>query len=248
MEKKNQWLEAKWPSPHSVRALTTKRLFWVDDKLKDFNLALHAGLSIEQAEINRALLQRTLGLEQPVTWLNQVHKADVVMLPQEGAPQADAVITTNPNEVCAVLTADCLPIVLCDKEGQVVAAIHGGWRSLNQNIIQNTIESIRKITKAPLMAWFGPSIAPEKYEIASEVKEAFLQNFSFLEKAFKANPHKSNHHFLDLYGAAKLLLNQGGVHEVYGGGHCTFTESHDFYSYRRDPQSGRMATLIWKTE
>jgi YfiH family protein len=157
---------------------------------------------------------------------------------------ADAVVTTRAGEVCVIMTADCLPVLLCDRSGSVVAAAHCGWRSLAAGVLENTVKTME--TKASeLMAWLGPAIGPEAYEVGDEVMQAFVDIDVHATAAFR---HKPNGKWLcDLYALARLRLEALGIKAVYGGGFCTLTDKDRFFSYRRDEKCGRMGTFIWLT-
>jgi YfiH family protein len=206
------------------------------------NLGTHVGDDPAQVARNRALLRNLLPSE-PV-WLSQVHGADVVdAAGVDGVPDADASFTTQPGVVCAVQTADCLPVLLCDAAGKVVGAAHGGWRGLAAGVLQNTVRRMRDAGAGEVLAWLGPAIGPRHFEVGPEVRDAFIAGDARAAQAFEA---KDGGKFLaDIYQLARLALHSVGVECISGGGFCTVAEERRFYSYRRDRVTGRMATLIW---
>lgn len=237
------WLTAEWPAPDFIKAGTTNRKGGVSPApYSSFNLATHVGDKPEAVNKNRQMLD----LPNEPQWLEQIHSTKAVLLPSEALiPKADAVYTTNENIVCAVMTADCLPLLITDKEGSCVAAIHAGWRGLCDGIIE---ETIRKLPVEPqsLLVWLGPAIGPNVYEVGKEVYDAFTldkQDDSEAKQAFTAVAEQ--HWLLDMYRMATLRLNKLGVMNIYGGNRCTYSEKEQFFSYRRDGVTGRMASLIW---
>lgn len=206
------------------------------------NLGGHVGDDPEHVERNRALL-RSLLPSNPV-WLSQVHGAAVVDAAKvSDVPQADASFTNQPGVVCAVQTADCLPVLLCDVSGNIVAAAHGGWRGLAAGVLQNTVRCMRAAGATELMAWLGPAIGPEQFEVGAEVREAFVAKDARAATAFRAR--EDGKFLADIYALARLALEASGVERISGGGFCTVSEQDRFYSYRRDRVTGRMAALIW---
>ncbi|HNQ76842.1 MAG TPA: peptidoglycan editing factor PgeF, partial [Pseudothauera hydrothermalis] len=195
---------------------------------------------------NRAVLRSRLPAE-PV-WLEQVHGTNIVMaesVPGERClpPVADGAWTRQPGVVCAVMTADCLPVLFCDDAGSVVAAAHAGWRGLCAGILERTVEAMR-VAPARIQAWLGPAIGPGAFEVGADVRSAFLQHDSGAAAAFVAGKEPGKW-LADLYLLAKIRLAGAGVIDVFGGGFCTYTDAERFYSHRRDRATGRMASLIW---
>jgi len=188
------------------------------------------------------LLERTL--PAPPLWLRQVHGTAVVRHPGAGAesPEADACVAVEPRQVCAVLAADCLPMLFCNRRGDRVAAAHAGWRGLAAGVLEATVGALDE-SPGELLTWLGPAIGPEVYEVGEDVRRAFLRKPG---DAFSAcfSPHGDRWLF-DLCAAARLKLAAAGVTSVYGGGFCTFSDPGRFYSFRRDGPTGRMASLIW---
>jgi hypothetical protein len=239
-----------WPAPANIRAVCTTRAGgasqhpWVS-----LNLGDHVGDAPEHVLENRMRLANVCGLPADAFgWLNQVHGTEVVNLPAGDAtvvPEADASFTRVTNIACAILTADCLPVVLCDQNGTTVAAAHAGWRSLCDGVLENLVARMA-LPGNTLMAWLGPAIGPQAFEVGPEVKAAFIAQDPQAEAAFSAVGAREGHYMADLYRLARQRLETLGVKNISGGDFCTVTDSQRFYSYRRDGQTGRMATVIWK--
>lgn len=227
-----------------VRALTTSREGGVSiGPYRSLNLATHVGDEPAAVARNRALLRETLHLPAEPAWLEQVHGADVLELNGEPPPRpADAAFTRRPGIVLAVLTADCLPVVLAAADGSVVAVAHAGWRGLAAGVIPAVVRAAG-IAPARLRAWLGPAIGPEVYEVGAEVRAAFVAADSRSDAAFAAT--RPGHWHCDLYALARRQLAAAGVTAVSGGEWCTYADAARFFSYRRDGQCGRMATLAW---
>jgi hypothetical protein len=238
-----------WSAPANVLALTTTRLspepaVASHGAYAEFNLASHVGDDPRQVKQNRQVLQRALKLPAEPVWLQQVHSDRAVEFQQAqaGDLEADAVYTRRGNAVCLVQTADCLPVLLCDRAGSVVATVHAGWRGLQQNIIAATIAAMGA-PPASLLAWLGPAISANAYEIDESVYRRFVDENALYSSAFQDT--RPGHWTLDLYAIARIQLLSLGVPAVYGGGFCTFHDAERFYSFRRDGQTGRMASMIW---
>lgn len=241
-----EWLVPDWPVPAGVKALVTTRAGGVSaGRYASLNLGTHVGDDPQAVAENRARLRRHLPAEPK--WLEQVHGTDVAVLESGSAPvvpRADAAVTREAGEVCAVLTADCLPVLLCDRGGTVVAAAHAGWRGLAAGVLEATVAHM-EAAPASLMAWLGPAIGPQVFEIGDEVREAFMNVDAAAEGAFR--PGAAHGKWLaDLYRLARLRLARAGVREVWGGGWCTYGDPRRFYSYRRDGATGRFASLVWR--
>jgi hypothetical protein len=240
------WIVPDWPAPHGVRALVTTRAGGVSRGAHaGLNLGLHSGDAVEDVARNRAELRRWLPAEP--LWLRQVHGTTVVEAEEtEGSPEADAAVARRPGTVCAALTADCLPLLICDQEGTVVAAAHAGWRGLYSGVIEQTLRIMDRPPES-LLAYLGPAIGPSAYEVGAEVREAFIAAAPGDEAEAGAafRPGSPGKFYADLYALARQRLVHWGVHRIYGGGYCTYTERERFYSYRRDGATGRMASLIW---
>ena len=249
MKNKLEFIIPNWPAPPNVHALQTNREAGHSLAPYDsFNLGDHVKDNPMHVAQNRQLLSQYLSSE-PV-WLHQVHGTHVVDATQTTcAPEADASFTTHNNVVCVTMTADCLPVLLCDVNGTVVSAVHAGWRGLCDGALEASIHEVcraAKIESNHLMAWLGPAIGSNAFEVGDEVRQQFMAIDSKSEVAFK--PH-GDKWLCDLYAIATQRLNNLGVTQIYGGGHnekfCTFTEKENFFSFRRDGDTGRMATLIW---
>lgn len=239
-----QNLTAGWPAPARVRTLVTTRDGGVSlAPYASLNLGQHVGDDPAAVAENRARLRACLPAEP--FWLNQVHGigvqeacADAPDVP----PDADAGFTRQPGVVCAVMTADCLPVLLTDRSGSVVAAAHAGWRGLCNGIIEATIARMA-VPASDILAWLGPAIGPDAFEVGPEVRAAFMAHDPTAASAFAAIP--DGKYLADIYLLARQRLNACGVTEVHGGDACTVTERERYFSYRRDGRTGRMASLIW---
>lgn len=242
-------ITAKWPAPVNVRALCTTRQGGVSQPPWDsLNLGIHVGDDPEHVRKNRHRLAQQAGLEEAnIGWLNQVHGTDVVELtpgnPQT-VPDADASYTRHPGIACAILTADCLPVVLADRAGTVVGAAHAGWRSLCGGVLENLIAAMA-VDPSELVAWLGPAIGPQKFEVGPEVRDAFVANHPESDEAFTSEGARQGHYLADICHLARIRLVAAGLTDIHGGGFCTVSDIECFYSYRRDGQTGRMATLVW---
>lgn len=225
-----------WPAPKNIVAFTTT---------SDLNLGNPSIYGVESIAKNRELLRSKLSLPAEPYWLKQIHSSIAVEINnQYQVTEADASFTTQKNCVCAVLTADCLPILICNRQGTAVAAIHAGWRGLCAGIIESTIEYFSDAPEQ-VMAWLGPAIGAEVYEVGDEVRLAFLQQDPQAELAFKSSAN--NRWLLDMYLLARQRLTNKGITKIYGGEHCTYTEKDRFFSHRRDPKTGRQVSLIYHT-
>ena len=236
---RHDWIQADWPAPSNVRAFSTTRSGGVSHgSWSSLNLGLHGGDDPSLVEKNRARLSEVL--PSPAHWLRQVHGTSVVQYSARSASEmeGDALVSFEPRQVCAVLTADCLSVLFCNRRGDRVGIAHAGWRGLANGILQATV---RALDEAPgeLMAWMGPAIGPQAFEVGSDVAEAFQGEFP---AGF--TPH-GDRFLMDIYALAKLKLAAVGVHEVYGGAYCTVSDPERFFSYRRDGVTGRMASLVW---
>ena len=193
---------------------------------------------------NRALLKAQLPAEP--AWLTQVHGNRVVDAATVlDAPEADASVTTQPGVVCAILSADCMPVLLCDSRGQVVGAAHAGWRGLAAGVVENTVRAMQEAGADRLLAWLGPAIGPQQFEVGEDVRAAFAHLGRDAEQAFVAIQGQSGKYWANLPQLARLALARVGVTQVAGGADCTVSDAQQFYSFRRDRITGRMASLIW---
>ena len=238
------WIVPDWPAPKRVRALITTRLGGTSrGAYAGMNLGMRAGDAAEDVARNRATLRQWLPAEP--LWLRQVHGTAVAADgATDGNFEADASVAHHPDTVCAVLTADCLPVLLCDEAGTAVAAAHAGWRGLCAGVIERTVEAMQRPARA-LLAYLGPGIGPAVYEVGPEVRQAFMAVDTQAEAAFAFVPGKPGKYLADLYALARQRLANCGVVSIHGGGYCTYTERERFFSYRRDGATGRMASLIW---
>lgn len=235
-----------WPAPMNVKAYVTTRIGGTSEApYASLNLGGHVGDRPDCVAQNRTLLQQRLGYVGEVHWLNQVHSAEVIELPAMGESRADASYTVQPREVCAVLTADCLPVLFTNQAGTKVAVAHAGWRGLCDGVLEKTLEKFDD--PEAVIAWMGPAIGANAFEVGDDVCEAFISVHSDAEGAF--TPTKKTGKWLgDLYLLARQRLQGAGCQQIYGGDFCTFTDSERFFSYRRDGITGRMASLIWFEE
>jgi polyphenol oxidase len=243
---KVQWIEPDWPAPPSVRAATTLRAGGVSQgPFASLNLGAHVGDAPEAVAENRRRMQAALQLPAEPVWLNQVHGIEVIEARAHAAPPtADAAVAREPGQVCVILTADCLPVLFCDRDGTRVAAAHAGWRGLAGGVLGATIAAL-DVAPASLLAWLGPAIEPEAFEVGREVREQFLSKDAGNAIAVAANAR--GRWQADLYALARRELACLGVTSVYGGGFRCHGEPERFFSYRRESRTGRMATLIWRT-
>ncbi|MEE9452165.1 MAG: peptidoglycan editing factor PgeF [Gammaproteobacteria bacterium] len=233
-----------WPAPTTIRAFTTTRIGGHSQgSYAHLNLGLHAGDDPQAVNANRALVQDHYNLPSPPTWLKQTHSNEVIAAEQVNSEcSADASTTSTKNTVCAILTADCLPILLTNQAGSEVAAIHAGWRGLAKNIIKNTVQTMQTASEK-ILAWLGPAIGPSAFEVGAEVKSQFLQLDAMYTEAFR--PLSVDKCLANIFTIARLQLQQCGVTRIYTEQLCTYTDVDRFFSYRRDKITGRMASLIW---
>jgi YfiH family protein len=239
-----------WPAPSNVKALQTTRIGGVSHiPYASLNLGAHVNDDANAVAKNRQLLSSYLPSE-PV-WVNQVHGVEVIDAARSTCLQnADASFTTQANVVCVTMTADCLPVLLCDKAGTVVAAVHAGWRGLCVGAIEAAVNKL-PVENSEILAWLGPAIGQDAFEVGDEVRQQFMQHDHRAEQAFKQHgSHKENQKWLcNMYLIAQQHLNKLGVTQIYGGSvnesFCTYTDEARFFSFRRDNVTGRMASLIW---
>lgn len=236
------WLQAEWPAPLRVRTCITTRQSGISQPPWDsFNLGDHVGDAPEHVAANRARLAAELGCE-PV-WLEQTHSRLAVKANPGTILNADASWTVQPGIACTIMTADCLPVLFCDRAGSQVAAAHAGWRGLAGGVLEATIEALRT-PPDHLLVWLGPAIGPASFEVGAEVRDEFVAQDPAAAAAFVPSPN-AGRFMADIYQLARLRLRAAGVTAIYGGGLCTVTDPLRFYSYRRDGQTGRFASLIW---
>lgn len=239
------WIVPDWPAPPTVRAVVTTRHGpgLSQGPHARFNLGMNGGDEAAAVAANRAALQRALALPQAPCWLRQVHGCAVVRpRPGAAAPVADAAVSDRHDTVLAILTADCLPVLLCRDDGRAVAAAHAGWRGLAAGVLEATVAALGS-DPSRLLAWLGPCIGAASYEVDAPVREAFLAADAAAAKAFSTG--RPGHWQCDLAALARQRLARAGVTRVHGGGFDTFADP-GLYSYRRDgAASGRFASLIW---
>lgn len=241
-----QNLFANWSAPKNIRALTTTRLNGVSiDSYATNNLGLHVNDNDSHVQQNRANLISSLNLPGEPFWLEQTHTNICSIVDNINANRfADASITQNKNIPLVILTADCVPIVICNKQGDEIAAIHAGWKGLASGIIENTVAKFSRRPESYL-AWIGPAICQKCYATGDEVLQTFVNKYANLNEAF----NKQNQQiFADLPKISKLILNKLGINQVFLSNACTFEENDKYYSYRREAKTGRIATLIWFQE
>lgn len=236
------WIVPDWPAPPRVKAYVTTRAGGVSRApFAGLNLGDHVGDTVGDVAANRALLKGCLPSEPQ--WLRQVHGTDVVVADEAViGSEADGVHTSKADTVCAILTADCLPVLICDRNGSTVGAAHAGWRGLSQSVIERTIDAMR-VPPPELLVFLGPAIGPAHYEVGDDVRDVFVDDDENAVTAFL--PTADGKWLANLYELAQLRLRRIGVEEIYGGDFCTFADSERFFSYRRDGKTGRMAALIW---
>ncbi len=238
----NDWITPDWPAPKGVKAIsTTRNGGFSHPPWNSLNLGDHVQDDETHVRKNRKYLQAQAGLPSSPLWMEQVHGRDV-LAGKVGQNTGDARFSTTAAEVCAVMTADCLPVLFCNEEGSAVAAAHAGWRGLEKGVLEQTLDCFEAPASA-IMAWLGPAIGPSAFEVGDEVREAFMRQQPQAEAAFKAT--EPGKWLADIYLLARQRLQSKGVTRIYGGDYCTYTDEARFFSYRRDGQTGRMASLIW---
>ena len=238
-------IRPQWPAPPSVMACTTTRTGGVSQgPWAGLNLGDHVDDDPRAVAENRARLSARLGLPAEPRWLRQVHGTQVCR-PRRPLVCADACYEDRPGHVCAVMTADCLPVLFCNVDGTRVAAAHAGWRGLLAGVLEQTVAAFDDPPRH-LMAWLGPAIGPRAFEVGDEVRADFVTDCAASAGHFR--PHGAGHWMADLYGLARDRLAGVGVEQVGGGDFCTFSDPARFFSYRRDGVTGRMASLIWLTD
>ena len=236
-------IEPRWDAPRQVRAIcTTRQGGFSKSPFDSLNLAAHVGDAPADLIRNRRHLGEALNLPAEPDWLQQTHSTSVVTLEQDSLRQADAAITRRPDTVAVVMTADCLPILLCNREGSEVAAIHAGWRGLVNGVVQATLTQMNSPPEQ-LLAWIGPAISQSHFEVGPEVHAAFVTQHDSAKDRFVSN--RPGHWICDLAGLAADSLNRLGLIDVHRSEYCSYADADLFFSYRRNPETGRMASLIW---
>jgi YfiH family protein len=239
------WIVPEWPAPEHIQAISTTRQGGISTgPYNSANFGLNSGDDQARVLANRDKLQQAFK-GSPIQWLQQVHGEKVHRVDQIAPDtEADASITRKPHQVCAVLTADCLPVLICDRAGTEVAAVHAGWRGVAQQIIGKTVQQF-EASAADLLVWLGPAIGPDVFEVGAEVIAAMAKTLpDHQPQTDYCRVEKDGKFMLDLYTVARLQLKQSGIEAVYGGQWCTLSDEKQFYSYRRDKITGRMATAI----
>lgn len=238
------WIVPDWPAPRNVKALITTRAGGVSrEPYASMNVGLRTQDDPQAVAANRRRLRACL--PQEPKWLRQVHGSDVVEVDAlTYAPEADAAVARRPNTVCAVLVADCIPVLLADRAGTVVAIAHAGWRGLVRGVIENAVGRLA-LPPRELIAYLGPGIGPRAFEVGAEVREAFLARDAQADAAFA--PHAPGKWLADLFLLARQALARAGIVDVHGGTQCTHSDARRFFSYRRDRVTGRMAAVIWRS-
>lgn len=284
-----KWITPDWPAPAWIKAVSTTRMDGVSlPPFEGLNLGCHVGDNPARVAQNRAHLANKMKMAISPTWLNQIHGTEVVRLPLASSsrsiigsmtkdiPDADASYTSKIGPVCVVMTADCLPVLFCDLQGTQVAAAHAGWRGLLNGVLENTL--LMFADPHQVMAWLGPAIGADAFEVGGEVRALFLEkdaraNLAFKPRSFRSkslepnfsqsvslqsaslqsnflqlNCSQSNKWLADIYLLARQRLELAGVTQIYGGNCCTVSDPKRFFSYRRENRTGRQASCIWITK
>ena len=249
-------ISPNWPAPSTIRAFTTTRAGGVSKgAYSSFNLAMHVQDQPQRVASNRKILRETFNLPAEPSWISQVHGTHVLLADGVcSSEKADGSYTRAAGVVCAVLTADCLPMLLCDLQGIRVAAVHVGWRGLAAGIVEVAVNALDSAPQN-ILVWFGPAIGPRAFEVGHEVYQTFVKQDPEAESAFIAfrriagknmGSNIKGKWMANIYQLATLRLEKMGISAIYGGEHCTYSEADEFYSFRRDGNTGRMASLIWR--
>ncbi|UXZ53577.1 peptidoglycan editing factor PgeF [Halomonas sp. 7T] len=234
-----------WPAPANVRAfVTTRETGPSQDDFAAFNPATHVGDNADHVALCRRLMHKEIGDDRPLLWLNQTHGARVLQAYQGDTPEADAAVASSNDYACVVLTADCLPVLLCNRQGTQVGVAHAGWRGLAGGVLEATVAAMN-CDPDDILVWLGPAISNAQFEVGPEVYGAFVAVHPDTADAFDHSPYRLGHYMADLYRLARFRLEALGIHHISGGHFCTACESR-FYSHRRDNgNTGRMASVIW---
>ena len=243
--------ESNWPSPSHIHAfVTTRGGGHSDGKFSTLNLAQYVNDNPFAVACNRALLRESIPYDLSFQWLDQIHSSSIVQIKVSGQEKkGDGLICKEPGIACCILTADCLPIFFTNKSGTEIALAHAGWRGICSGIIENLVNTMDS-EPGDIIAWLGPGIGPCHYEVGAELKSRFKQSITStklwadIEQCFYF-AKGSNKFFLDLYQAAKVILASVGVGQIYGGGECTYCQEDEYFSFRRDGDTGRMASVIF---
>lgn len=233
-----------WPAPSWIKAYSTTRLGGFSHApYNSLNIATHVGDNLDDVSKNRLLLQNNLHLKEPIIWLKQVHGNKAISADHPiSSFAADAIYSKKEQTICAIQTADCLPLLICSSSSYCIAAIHAGWKGLNKGIIENTIETL-DIPTNDILAWLGPAIGPQAFTVGEEVFHSFIDKDPTDKIAFQ--PIGNKQWQANLYKLAQQRLHKLGITSIYGGNYCSFSDSTRFFSFRRDQITGRMLSLIW---
>lgn len=233
-----------WPAPETIKALSTTRQGGFSLPPYDgFNLGTHVGDEPNTVIKNRDYLVDVAQLPESPRWLNQIHGTRVINSNDwQLNIDADAIVSQQNNHICTIMTADCLPLLLCNKQGDTVAAIHAGWRGLSAGIIEKTITEFH-CAHQDILVWLGPAIGPNQFEVGTDVYQTFIQHSAKAIQAFQQTD--ATHYLADIYLLARQRLTALGVNAIFGGDLCTASDQQHFFSYRRDEVTGRMASMIW---
>lgn len=236
---------ANWPAPQNVKAFTTTKNGGVSNGYYESNnMGLHVGDITTHVEANRQQLQKFINVQNPPAWLNQTHTTHCIIVEETLNRDADAAITRQANTPLAIMTGDCLPILVCNNKGNEIAAIHAGWRGLAGGVIEHTLAKMNS-SADELIVWIGPAICQNCYSVGFEVREQFLNHYPQAHTEFFL---KNDRWAVSLDGIAQQILSATGIKSVYLSKSCTFENKNQFYSYRRSTQTGRMVSLIWFTD
>lgn len=239
-------IKPDWDVPKNIIAFTTTRQGGVSQAPYDsFNLGDHVGDHQNAVKKNRTLLVEQCHLPQYPLFLTQTHGTRVITLPYDGSNlEADAVYTNHPNQVCLIMTADCLPVLFTNRQGNEVAAAHAGWRGLCNGILEQTVQHFQAPPQE-IITWLGPAIGPKSFQVGEDVRQQFIaQDFNFAQ-AFTPDDKERGKYLTNIYQLAKFKLQKLGISHIMGGKHCTYQETEYFFSFRREKQTGRMASMIW---
>lgn len=240
-----KYIKAQWQAPTCVKALTTTRLDGRSQApFNSLNLGDHVDDNPQSVSHNRTKLLNDLGLNTPPQWLTQVHGTDVVRAaPDAVIRTADSCWTDEPGQACVVMTADCLPVFFSNSRGDKVAVAHAGWRGLLDGVLEATLQEFDNPTE--VHTWMGPAIGPQAFEVGEEVLHQFVEKQTEAAGAFASIAGTDGKYLANIYQLAEMRLRSSGVERVTGCDMCTFNDQENFFSYRRDGKTGRMASLIW---
>ena len=242
----SEWLIPNWDAPKNINAImTTRQGGFSRAPFDSMNLGEHVDDDLQAVAKNRASLKQKLNLSSEPFWLTQVHGVEIANADQQskGIVEADASVAHKQGSVCAVMTADCLPVLFCNQNGTAIAAAHAGWRGLHAGVLEQTVSSLN-CPANEVMAWFGVAIGSDYFEVGGEVREAFISVQDAAENAFVPSANAGKW-LANIYLLARLRLQAIGVTTISGGEYCSYQDKKHFYSYRREAKTGRMASLIW---